>query len=147
MSNKLLLGLALSVLLLATLGFVMPVHAQPNATVYFFSQGTGYLCFTDYQNDTTPGGPLNTTLFHNGPICLSDNPSNHMPSNVTLPEDNYTVMYLANDDAAISVTWYSTNNVQLTPGAYDNMNGTVFVQMFPANVTVNGNGAIIALPS
>lgn len=133
MSNKLLLGLALSVLLLATLGFVMPVHAQATTTVYFWGYPhRGYVCLA-------PEVPIvNNTLIP--PICLSNNiPGFNMSA--TVPSGNYTVFYVPTENINGYVIVQVTGNSTVNSGVQYNSNA----DWYTTNVTLVGNSTSIVV--
>ena len=98
----------------------------PMATVSFFSNNTrGYACFLNYTYPLT-----------GAPVCLSDDPSLHLPDNATVPLGSYGIVFFPFGTASNKSLWVGTNNIQVTGfAAYD-------VSSSYANITVKGNGAI-----
>jgi len=97
----------------------------PMATVSFFSNTPGYACFLNYTYPLT-----------GAPVCLSSNPANHLPANVTIPLGSYGIAFFPFGTASNRSTWLGSDNVQVTgSGPYD-------ISSSYANITITGDGAI-----
>jgi hypothetical protein len=125
--SKRLIAIVLATLIIvAALSFVYVTRpsASPQATVQFFSNNAqGYACFLNY-------APL-------APACMSEDPSTMLPSNVTLPVGNYSIVFFPFGTASNKSEWYGTNNIHVTGWApYDASSSY-------ANVTITGNGALV----
>ena len=127
--KRLVLIVTVAVVLLvgASVTEILQQLAGPKiATVSFFSNNTnGYACFLNYTYPLT-----------GAPICMSDDPSLHLPDNATVPLGSYGIVFFPFGTASNQALWLGTNNIQVTGSApYD-------VSSSYANITVRGDGAL-----
>jgi len=118
-----IVAVALAVLVAGILAVAL-IRPFGTATVWFSSNGTGYMCFLDYSNPAT-----------RGPLCLDD-----LNNNATISLGNYTIVFFAT-----RMPQGAAFKGFLTTGSLSVGNWTDYDQSFSyqAPLTVNGDGTIL----
>lgn len=127
--NKLLLGLVLSILLIMTLGFIIPVHApSTNVVIYYWSGNSGYVCFNNL-NDT-----------YGNPVCLDD----HYNYSAIVPTGNYSfTFYPTLTSNRTFIGFFGVNGVRVGLPLASNPDANYGVGVINPDGSISGNVTIV----